>query len=102
MRQSFCRTGVPTRIRPMVMLPNKDLRCPAGTRVPFAIGFRLQGKGAPNDGDIAKVLNFSVGKFEPNEFSASVMEFGGTSDYVGLILPFFLAAADDDCFRRDQ
>jgi hypothetical protein len=84
------------------MFPNKDLRCPAGTRVSFAIHFRFYDKGAPNDGDIAKVLNFGVEKFEPNEFSPAGMEFRCTSHYVGLVLPFFLAAAEDDGLRRHR
>ena len=86
----------------MAVLPNKDLGCPAGTRLPFAIHFRFQNEGAPNDGDMAEVLNLSVGKFEPNEFPATGMEFSGASNDVGLVLPFFLAATDDNGFRRHQ
>jgi len=86
----------------MTVLPDKDLRCAAGTRFSFAIHFRFHDKGAPNDGNIAKVLNFGVGKFEPNELSSAGVEFSGTSDYVSLVLPFFLAATDDNCARRHQ
>ena len=86
----------------MTVLPDEDLRCAAGTRFSFAIHFRFDDKGAPNDGNIAKVLNFGVGKFEPNEFSATGMEFSGAPHYVGLVLPFFLAATDDNCARRHQ
>jgi hypothetical protein len=86
----------------MAVLPDKDLRCSAGTRVSFAIHFRFHDKGAPDDSDIAKVLNFGVGKFEPNEFSTTGMEFSGTSHYVVLVLPFFLAATDDNGSRRYQ
>jgi len=65
MQYSFCRTCVPTWIAPLAVLPKKDLCCAAGTRLSFAIGLRFHDKGAPNDSDIAKVLNLSVGKFEP-------------------------------------
>ena len=102
MRCSFCRTGVPAWIAPTAVFPNKDLRCSAGTRLAFAILLRLQDEGAPNDGDIAKVLNFSARKFEPNEFSTAGMEFSRTSHYVGLVFPFFLAATDDDGFGWHQ
>ena len=80
----------------MAVFPNKNLRCAAGAGLAFAILLRFHDEGAPNDGDLAKVLNLSVGKFKPDEFSTAGMEFSGTSHYVGLVFPFFLAATDDN------
>src|ERR1700723_1662590 len=102
MRCLFCRTGVPAWIAPAAVFPNKDLRCAAGTRLGFAMLLRFHNKGAPNDGNIAKVLNFSVGKFKPNEFSTVGAEFSGASHYGGVVFPFLLTTTDDDGFGWHQ
>jgi hypothetical protein len=93
---------MPAWIAPTAVFPNKDLGCAAGARLAFAILLCFHDKGAPDDGDITKVLNLSVGKFEPNEFSTAGAEFSRTFHYGGLVFLFFLTATDDDGFGWHQ
>lgn len=48
------------------------------------------------------MLNFRAGEFKADELSTLCVEFRRGAKDVGLVLPFFLAAAHDNGFRRHQ
>src|SRR5271165_368150 len=53
-RRSFFLVCVPTRIRPVSVLPNKNLGHPAGTYRSFAANVGFHDIAAPYDGNIAE------------------------------------------------
>src|SRR5580693_5084422 len=99
---SFFWVGVPPRIGPPPALPNKDFGHSARTRGSFAVNLEFHDIAAPNDGDIAKVLNFGAGEFKPDKLSTFGMKFNGSSNYVGLVLPFSLSPTHDYRLGRHE
>jgi len=85
---------VPTRIGPSPLPPDKDLRHSARTRGSFAVNLSVHDIAAPDDGHVAKVLNFGTRKFKPDKLSSLGVKLDSSSEHIGLVLPCFLAALE--------
>lgn len=84
---------MPSRIDPPAVFPDEDLGCAAGAGRSFAVGFGFEGEVAPDDGDVAEVLNLGAREFESKELAATGAKFDRALQHVRLVLPIFLAAA---------
>src|SRR5215468_8926016 len=100
--RSFFGVGVPAGIGPLSVAADENLRDAAGGPGALSSHFGFIYVLAVGDGNIAEELHFRARKLQPQQFSTgSLKPRGGLKD-ARLVLPLFLAGADNDGIRRNE
>src|SRR5947207_2570266 len=94
--------SVPARIHPATTPPNEYFAGAARADRSLAAGIGFDQVFAPNDSDIAEMLNTSLRKFEADQLRTRSMEFFRFPEDVGLIFPLALSSAEHDDVWRHQ
>ena len=87
---------MPARIGPPSMTPDEDFARPARIKGTLSICVRLNNVFAPDDGNVAEVLNFSAGKFQAYEFSAGRVKLSRGLKNLILFFPIAFSGTNDE------